>query len=139
MGDTIKAELKARTREEYVALARLLADNQEDFMHNLVKARENAGLTQKDLADLLGVSQATVSQFEHYDNDPKLSTVRRYALAVGARLDWQLAEYSEWRTDLVLSSILDRVVPLDRVAGKKQRPVAMPRSAHVVHELEPAA
>ncbi|VXB36195.1 hypothetical protein PSCLAVI8L_130563 [Pseudoclavibacter sp. 8L] len=35
----------------------------------------------------MGVSQATVSGFEHYDANPTLSTIRRYAMAVGARLE----------------------------------------------------
>jgi len=34
----------------------------------------------------MGVSQPTVAGFERYDANPRLSTVRRYTLAVGARL-----------------------------------------------------
>ncbi len=58
-----------------------LAD--ERLHANLLRAREENGQTQQDVADLMGVTQPTVASFERYDNDPKLSTVRRYANAVG--------------------------------------------------------
>lgn len=58
-----------------------LAD--ERLHSDLLRAREENGQTQQDVADLMGVTQPTVASFERYDNDPKLSTVRRYANAVG--------------------------------------------------------
>lgn len=39
-----------------------------------------------DVPPCMGVSQPTVAGFERYDANPRLSTVRRYTLAVGARL-----------------------------------------------------
>lgn len=45
--------------------------------------RLRQGLTQKDLADRLGVVQATVAQFENEFSDPKISTIQRYARALG--------------------------------------------------------
>lgn len=53
----------------------------------LVQLRRNAGLTQGDLAERMGVSQQAISKFERYDSDPKLSTVRTYANAVGALIE----------------------------------------------------
>lgn len=50
----------------------------------LIRARREQGLTQQDVADRIGVSQPTIAAFEHQDADPKLSTIRRYANAVGA-------------------------------------------------------
>lgn len=41
-------------------------------------------MTQKQVADLLGISQQAVTKLERYDSDPKLSSLRRYANAVGA-------------------------------------------------------
>lgn len=66
--------------------ARDLARADEALHAKLLKAREIQGLTQKQIADMLGVSQPTVASFEAYDNDPKLSTIRRYAHAVGATI-----------------------------------------------------
>ncbi|MEN2739532.1 helix-turn-helix transcriptional regulator [Microbacterium sp. X-17] len=56
----------------------------------LIKARKSRGLTQKDVADKLGVSQPTIADFERQDSDPKLSTIRRYAHAVGAIVTHQV-------------------------------------------------
>lgn len=55
-----------------------------EFLRRLVKIREDSGLTQKDVADRLGIQQPSVAAFERYDNDPKMSTVRKYAHAIEA-------------------------------------------------------
>lgn len=77
----------ARTREELIELATALAAADETMRRALIDARHDAGLSQRDVADLLGIKQASVAAFERHENDPKLSTIRRYALAVGARVD----------------------------------------------------
>ena len=45
----------------------------------LKQARQAAGLTQYDLADRLGVTQATVSRMERGDSDILMSTLARIA------------------------------------------------------------
>jgi transcriptional regulator with XRE-family HTH domain len=40
----------------------------------------------------MGVSQPTVAGFERYDANPTLSTLRRYALAIGARLETRVID-----------------------------------------------
>src|SRR5450830_729752 len=56
----------------------------DEMLHAaLIQARHEQGLTQQEVADRMGVTQPTVAGFERYDNDPRLSTVRRYAHAVG--------------------------------------------------------
>lgn len=64
--------------------AQLLVDNDAALLNHLIQVRKDRGLKQSDVARLLGISQASVAAFERYNNDPKLSTVRRYAQAVGA-------------------------------------------------------
>ena len=64
--------------------ARALVKADRALLRSLVALRKEQGLKQKDIAERLGISQASVASFERYDNDPKLSTVRRYAHAVGA-------------------------------------------------------
>ena len=50
----------------------------------LVEARKAAGLTQKQLAERLGISQAQVSRIEKEDYDAyTLNTLRRYVAALG--------------------------------------------------------
>lgn len=60
--------------------AAILAANQ------LARLRERAGLTQTDVAELLGVSQARVSKLERAE-DVQLSTLQRYVEALGGRLE----------------------------------------------------
>ncbi|GEL93890.1 helix-turn-helix domain-containing protein [Cellulomonas composti] len=51
----------------------------------LVRLRREHGLSQAVVAERMGVSQPTVAGFERDDANPTLSTLRRYALAVGAK------------------------------------------------------
>ncbi|WP_146084433.1 helix-turn-helix domain-containing protein [Rathayibacter sp. AY1C1] len=67
--------------------ARKLAENDYALIAALVEVRDVAGLRQKDVADLLGVSQQAVSKFERFDGDPRLSSIRQYAAAVGALIE----------------------------------------------------
>jgi len=56
----------------------------------LRKARENAGLSQHELADMIGVSRATVSNAEVGvgKKGPLAITVRAWALATGVPVEW---------------------------------------------------
>ena len=64
--------------DEFAALAELL------------KARKEAGLTQADVAQRMGVSQPVLARIEsslgNHRHAPSLSTLRRYAQACGKRL-----------------------------------------------------
>lgn len=51
---------------------------------HLIQIRREAGLSQADVAELLGVTRQAVHKIERYDADLKLSTLERYANAVGA-------------------------------------------------------
>jgi len=70
------------SRQRALALAR----DDEQLHAKLLKARQMQGLTQEQVAQIMGVSQPTVATFERYDNDPKQSTLRRYAHAVGVTI-----------------------------------------------------
>lgn len=53
----------------------------------LIQARRDQDLSQSAVAELLGISPQAIQKFERYDNDPKLSTLRRYANAVGVIIE----------------------------------------------------
>lgn len=57
----------------------------------LRQAREDAGLTQEDLADRLNTKKSAISRMENHAEDIKLSTLKRFASAVGKRLDIRIA------------------------------------------------
>jgi transcriptional regulator with XRE-family HTH domain len=59
-------------------------DRDMRLVETLVNVRRQRGLTQAEVAERIGRSQPAVSDFERLGGDPHLSTIRRYALAVGA-------------------------------------------------------
>ena len=70
---------------ELLARDLVAADNR--LLDDLVEARVAAGLTRADLADRLDWTEEAVARVEAGERDPRLSTLRRYALAVGARIE----------------------------------------------------
>ena len=57
-----------------------------DLIDCLVSAREKLGLTQTQVAERMSTTQSAVSDFERVGGDPQVSTIQRYARAVGGRL-----------------------------------------------------
>lgn len=53
---------------------------------NLRELRQQVGLTQKQMADAIGVAQSQLSRMEHRD-DHVLSTLRTYVEALGGELE----------------------------------------------------
>ena len=58
----------------------------------LRQAREEAGLTQEELAQRMRTKKSAISRIENHADDVRLSTLRRYADAVGANLQIRLAQ-----------------------------------------------
>ncbi|WP_447943430.1 helix-turn-helix transcriptional regulator [Microbacterium aurum] len=87
--------------------SKLLARSDRRMRAELVEVRRMNNLTQADVAEMMGVSQQAVQKLERYDADPKLSTLRRYANAVGAIVEHRvtrdlgqsesLCQDSQWR------------------------------------------
>lgn len=73
--------------DESVRLARHMARGDRRLVDKLIEIRRRRQLTQKDLANLMGVSQSAVAKFENGPRDPRLSTIRRYALALGVEVN----------------------------------------------------
>ena len=53
-----------------------------DIGENIRRARKNAGLTQKELGEKLGISAAAVGQFEKKDANPNHHTVEKIAMVL---------------------------------------------------------
>lgn len=102
------------------ARAKLLAREDRQMKADLIDMRQRAGLSQKAVADMLGISQQAVYKFERYDSDPKMSTLRRYANAVGA-----LVEHSV-TPDLGQSEHLAAAARWKSVATLPQTAITMP-------------
>lgn len=54
----------------------------------LRKARETAGMDQTQFAKAIGVSRATVSNYESSDRKPREIVLRAWALATGVPVEW---------------------------------------------------
>jgi hypothetical protein len=72
-------EMAERARRDDVEQRRAL-------VADLVARRHAAGLSQGEVADRMGTSQPAVARLEAGLVDARMSTVQRYAAAVGARL-----------------------------------------------------
>ncbi len=57
----------------------------------LRQARESAGLTQEELARRLKTKKTAISRIENHAEDIKLSTLERVAVALGKRLQVNIA------------------------------------------------
>lgn len=61
-----------------------------DLGKTLARFRRLQGFSQAEVAKRMDVTQSTVSQLENETLDPRLSTLRRYALAVDARFEYTI-------------------------------------------------
>jgi ribosome-binding protein aMBF1 (putative translation factor) len=66
------------------------AQERRRLLRELAARREKAGITQKDVAAAMKTSQSAVARMERGEIDAKLSTVDRYAAAIGQRLEWRV-------------------------------------------------
>ncbi len=52
----------------------------------LKKARNEAGLTQEQVAKMLKTTKSTISRIENHANDIRLSTLEKFAFVIGKKL-----------------------------------------------------
>ena len=57
----------------------------------LKQARLDAGLTQDEVARAIGTQKTAISRLENHVQDVKLSTVEKYAKALGRRVEIKIA------------------------------------------------
>lgn len=63
-------------------------------MLHIAKYRKRAGLTQAGLSVLLGVSQASVAQWERGTREPSVAMLKRIAQVLGVTVDALISEES---------------------------------------------
>lgn len=68
------------------------------MIKNLKKLRRDKGITQKQLANMLGVSQQSVNKYENHNVEPDLSTVMKMADYFGTSVDY-LIGYTDAETE----------------------------------------
>lgn len=62
------------------------------LLRELTDHRGRLGLSQTVVAARMGTSQSVVARLESGDVDPRLSTIERYAAALGQRIEWRISE-----------------------------------------------
>lgn len=70
---------------------REMAEERRSLAAALVAKRVELGLSQTAVAARMGTSQSAVARLESGEADLRLSTLERYAAAIGQRLNWRLS------------------------------------------------
>lgn len=113
--------------------AKVLAREHRKLRADLLRVRHENGLSQADVAELMDITPQAVSKLERYDADLKLSTLRRYANAVGALIEHTvecdrgqsipLSAESPWGTAPTISEV------------RQLRTSSMPRERNAAPEM----
>lgn len=90
MSDVLSYANKRAARDP--EFARDFESGYQDFKIGalLRQARERAGLTQEEVAEQLSTQKSAISRIENHAGDIRLSTLERYARAVGYNLALEL-------------------------------------------------
>jgi transcriptional regulator with XRE-family HTH domain len=67
-----------------------LPARRKELAGELVSLRRAAGLSQTEVAARMGTSQSAVARLESGEADLRLSSLERYAAALGRTIDWRL-------------------------------------------------
>ena len=67
-----------------------MARRRRELSEQLVARRQALGLSQTEVAARMRTSQSAVARLESGDADVRLSTLERYAAALGQTLNWRL-------------------------------------------------
>ncbi|MFJ5458403.1 helix-turn-helix domain-containing protein [Pectobacterium sp. CHL-2024] len=81
---TLKEMMAKRSPESRARIEARTADIRQEI--TLAKLREELNMSQTQLALALGVKQPSIVKMERVENDPKLSTLKRYVTALGGKL-----------------------------------------------------
>lgn len=87
-------EVIAERTERNPAFSGMVAEalRVRELVRALTDARVEQGLSQTVVAARMGTSQSVVARIEQGDRDVRLSTLARYAAAVGRSISWSIAE-----------------------------------------------
>jgi ribosome-binding protein aMBF1 (putative translation factor) len=69
--------------------AAAMAAERQSLVHELAAQRQAAGLSQTEVAAMMGTSQSAVARLESGTADVRASTLERYAAAIGSELNWR--------------------------------------------------
>lgn len=79
--------------------ARRLAEMHSQLIYDLVALRQRKGLSRREVAQRCGWKRSRVADFERIGGDPWLSSISRYALAVGADITVTVTDFAPEASD----------------------------------------
>ena len=89
---TLKSYISTRKNQDPVFAEKFEKGYEEFKIGVLLKvAREEAGLTQEQLAIKLKTKKSAISRIENHAEDIKLSTIERFAFALGKKIRIEVA------------------------------------------------
>ena len=91
MSDLQKYIKKRKSRDSKFALDYDTGYEQFKIGALLKRAREEAGFTQEELAEKLNTRKSAISRIENHAEDIKLSTLKKFANALGKELRLEVA------------------------------------------------
>ncbi len=80
----------------------------------LKAAREKAGLTQAEVARRVGTHKSAISRMENHSEDIRLTTLQRFAEAVGCFLSLELRPAAEGRVPTAVRELQASVLSQER-------------------------
>ena len=81
---TLKELMAKQSPERQKRIAKKVEEMRQTIALN--RLREELNMSQAELAAAMGVKQPTVAKMEQADNDPRLSTLKRYVTALGGEI-----------------------------------------------------
>ncbi len=81
---TLKEMMAKRTPESQARIKARAAEIRQEI--TLAKLREELAISQTQLAAAMGVKQPSIVKMEKVENDPRLSTLKRYVDSLGGEL-----------------------------------------------------
>lgn len=96
-----------------------LAAEDHALIQELIRMRHEKGLRQADVAEKMQRDKSSVSNFERLGGDPHLSTVRRYAQAIGVRIQHRVENAEPSEVDRNVLKYAANVVPMPRHRVKR--------------------
>jgi ribosome-binding protein aMBF1 (putative translation factor) len=92
MTEKLERELMSERKHETVFPGfKEMARERRSLAAALAAKRLELGLSQTEVGARMGTSQSAVARLESGEADLRLSTLERYAAAIGQRLDWKLS------------------------------------------------
>ncbi len=83
--------MSERRRESVFPGFKELSANRRALVEQLCSRRIAQGLSQTEVAARMGTSQSAVARLESGEADLRLSTLERYATAIGQSIDWRVS------------------------------------------------